>query len=52
MIGYRVVFENIGKAALTTFDVQQPRAGEVLVENEFTVVSAGAERANSIYYRN
>ncbi len=48
MIGYRVVFEDIGKAALTTFDVQQPRAGEVLIENEFTVVSAGTERANLV----
>ena len=46
MTGFRVVFEGVGKAALQTFDVQQPRAGEVLIENEFTVMSAGTERAN------
>lgn len=46
MTGYRVVFENVGKAALQPFEVQQPKAGEVLLENEYTVISAGTERAN------
>ena len=46
MTGHYVVFEGVGKAALRTFDVPQPKAGEVLIENEYTVISAGTERAN------
>ncbi|MGE5531052.1 MAG: zinc-binding dehydrogenase, partial [Bacteroidota bacterium] len=46
MTGRYVVFEAIGTAALKTFDVPQPAPGEVLVENDYTVVSAGTERAN------
>ncbi len=46
MTGCCVVFEGVGKAALRKVDVPQPKAGEVLIENEFTVVSAGTERAN------
>ncbi len=46
MTGYAVVFEGVGKAALRTFDVQQPQAGDVLVESEYTAISAGTERAN------
>lgn len=46
MTGHYVVFESIGKAVLRPFEVPQPKAGEVLIENEFTVISAGTERAN------
>ena len=46
MKGSYIVFESIGKAALERFDVPQPKAGEVLLENDYTVVSAGTERAN------
>ena len=46
MTGHYIVFEGIGRAALKPFEVPQPKAGEVLIENEYTVVSAGTERAN------
>ena len=46
MTGRYIVFESIGKAVLKEFEVRQPKAGEVLLENEYTVVSAGTERAN------
>jgi len=46
MTGSYIVFESLGKAALKPFAVPQPKAGEVLLENEYTVVSAGTERAN------
>ncbi len=46
MTGHYIVFESIGRAVLKPFDVPQPKAGEVLLENEYTVVSAGTERAN------
>ena len=48
MTGSYIVFESIGKAVLKPFKVQQPKAGQVLLENEYTVVSAGTERANLI----
>jgi len=44
--GSYVVFESIGKAVLKECGVPQPKAGEVLLESEYTVVSAGTERAN------
>ena len=46
MTGSYVVFESIGNAVLKQFEVPQPKAGEVILENEYTVVSAGTERAN------
>lgn len=46
MTGSYVVFESIGKAVLKPFEVPAPRPGEVLLANEYTVVSAGTERAN------
>jgi len=46
MTGSYIVFESVGKAALKQFEVPQPKAGEVLLENDYTVVSAGTERAN------
>jgi len=44
--GQCVVFEAIGKAALRPFEFSGPKAGEVLVESEYTAISAGTERAN------
>jgi len=46
MTGHYIVVEEIGKAALSPFEVRSPSAGEVLLENDYTVVSAGTERAN------
>jgi len=46
MTGRYIVFESVGDAALKLFEVPRPKAGEVLLENDFTVVSAGTERAN------
>lgn len=46
MTGHVVVFESIGTAVLRPFEVPRPGAGEVLLANEYTVVSAGTERAN------
>lgn len=46
MEGRYIVFESVGTAVLKPFDVQQPQPGYVLLENEFTVISAGTERAN------
>ena len=46
MTGHYVVFELIGTAVLKPFDVPRPAAGEVLIETDYTVVSAGTERAN------
>jgi len=46
MTGYCVVVESIGKAVLRPIEVRSPLAGEVLLENDYTVVSAGTERAN------
>lgn len=46
MTGYYVVFEAVGTAVLKPFDIPQPSVGEVLLETDYTVVSAGTERAN------
>lgn len=46
MTGHYIVVETIGTAVLKPFDVPRPSAGEVLLENDYTVVSAGTERAN------
>lgn len=48
MTGSYVVFESIGKAVLKTFEVTPPLADEVLLESDYTVISAGTERANLI----
>ena len=47
-----MVFESVGKAVLKPFEVSSPKAGEVLLENEYTVVSAGTERANLVQLPN
>ncbi len=46
MTGHYVVFESIGNAELKPFEVPSPGPGEVLLENDYTVISAGTERAN------
>ena len=46
MTGHYIVFESIGNAAVKPFEVAQPKPGEVLLENDYTVISAGTERAN------
>jgi len=44
--GSYIVIESIGKAVVKSFEVPQPKAGEVLLANDYTVISAGTERAN------
>ena len=46
--GHYIVVESPGQAVLRPFEVPSPRAGEVLLENHYTVVSAGTERANLV----
>lgn len=46
MTGHYIVFESLGTAVLKPFEVPQPGAGQVLLQNDYTVVSAGTERAN------
>jgi NADPH:quinone reductase-like Zn-dependent oxidoreductase len=46
MTGHYIVVESIGTAVLKPFEVPEPGAGQVLLENEYTVISAGTERAN------
>jgi 2-desacetyl-2-hydroxyethyl bacteriochlorophyllide A dehydrogenase len=48
MTGHYIVFESIGTAVLKPFDIPRPAAGEVLLEIDYTVVSAGTERANLV----
>jgi len=44
--GHYIVFESVGRAVLEPFDVPRPGPGEVLLQNDYTIVSAGTERAN------
>lgn len=46
MKGRLIEFESIGKAALKEFDIPELQADEVLLENDYTVISAGTEGAN------
>ncbi|MCC7495830.1 MAG: zinc-binding alcohol dehydrogenase [Fimbriimonadaceae bacterium] len=48
MTGHYIVFETPGQAVLRPCEVPVPRAGEVLLENHYTLISAGTERANLI----
>lgn len=48
MTGYYIVFETVGTAVLKPFEVPRPAPGEVLVATDYTVVSAGTERANLV----
>lgn len=46
MKGYYIIFEAIGKAVLKEFEVPELKADEVLLESDYSAVSAGTERAN------
>lgn len=46
MEGSYIIFASAGIAVVNRFDIPQPKADEVLIENEYTVISAGTERAN------
>lgn len=46
MTGHYIVSESVGTAVLRPFEVPRPAPGEVLVESDYSVVSAGTERAN------
>ena len=48
MSGYYVVFESCGNAVLKECEIPEPGADEVLLESDYSVVSAGTERANLI----
>ncbi|HCE46920.1 MAG TPA: hypothetical protein DET40_25515 [Lentisphaeria bacterium] len=48
MSGHYVVFESCGNAVLKECEVPEPGADEVLLESDYSVVSAGTERANLI----
>lgn len=51
-IGHRVEFEAKGQATLKTFAVPPPKPGEVLLENDYTVISPGTETANLLQLPN
>lgn len=48
MTGHYIVFESAGKATLKSFDIPTLKPNEVLLENDYTVISAGTERANLV----
>jgi len=52
MTGYYIVFKRTGKAVLEEFDVPKPKPEEVLLEAEYSVISAGTERANLLQIPN
>jgi len=47
-----VEFVAKGKAELKERDLPLPKAGEILIENDYTVISAGTERANLLQLPN
>ena len=48
MTGHYIVIESKATAVLKPYEVKPPGPGEVLLENQYTLVSAGTERANLI----
>ncbi len=52
MDGKRICFTGKGKAKLESFLLPDLASGDVLIENEYTVVSAGTERANLVQLPN
>ncbi len=46
MNGKQVIYAARGKAVLTDYTVPEVKPDEVLIENDYTVISAGTERAN------
>lgn len=52
MKGYQIIFESKGKAALQKITLPELKADEVLVESDYSVLSAGTEGANLIQLPN
>ncbi len=52
MKGKQIVFERKGHAVLADIEVPQPAAGQIVIENDYTVISAGTERANLVQLPN
>jgi 2-desacetyl-2-hydroxyethyl bacteriochlorophyllide A dehydrogenase len=52
MKGHKIIFESPGKAVIEKFEVPRPGPGQVLLESEYSVISAGTERANLIQLPN
>jgi 2-desacetyl-2-hydroxyethyl bacteriochlorophyllide A dehydrogenase len=52
MKGRQIVFEGKGRAVLVDLEVPPPSSGEIVIENDYTVISAGTERANLIQLPN
>lgn len=48
MTGSYIIFEAIGKAVLKKFEIPTLKADEVLLKSDYSVISAGTERANLI----
>ncbi len=48
MKGKQIVFTGVGRAELLDFEYSLPKAGEVLIECDYSAVSAGTERANLV----
>ena len=48
----RIVFTGAGKAELIECEINDPEDNEVLVETEYTAISAGTERANLMGMKN
>ncbi len=46
MTGYYIFFESIGRAVLKEFEVPELKTDEVLLESDYSAVSAGTEVAN------
>ncbi len=46
MKGKQIVFKRRGQAVLEDVDVPPPGAGQIVIENDYTVISVGTERAN------
>jgi 2-desacetyl-2-hydroxyethyl bacteriochlorophyllide A dehydrogenase len=46
MTGYYIEFESVGNAVLKEFELPQLKDDDVLLETDYSVVSAGTERAN------
>jgi 2-desacetyl-2-hydroxyethyl bacteriochlorophyllide A dehydrogenase len=44
--GHYVVFESVGEAVLKPFAVPEPGSGEAVIATDYSVISAGTERAN------
>ncbi len=46
MDGYQIIFESRGNAVLKGFEIPELKNGEVLLESDYSAVSAGTEGAN------